>query len=422
MSVLRFDLTGGASGDMILGALLDLGADRAAIESQLLALGAGAIRLDAARECHHGLTGTRLAVAPGGASPQDLPAGHGHSHGHDHPHGHAHAHGPAAHAAGHAHRSHSDIRAMLEASALPAPARDLALRVFRRLAEAEGRIHGVAADTVTFHEVGALDSIADIVGSCLALGQLGATGIEVGPFPLGRGEVRCAHGVYPLPAPAVVDLLRGMPSVEVDETLETVTPTGAALLVEWAASLPAPKGPRRIVAAGYGFGHHELKGRPNVLRVVRMEPESAEPSAPGECVVLETQVDDSTAEWLGVLVQKLMTDGALDVYTTPVQMKKQRPGTLITVLCETDHREAMLDVLFRNCTTFGVREQTVRRTVLDRRWETVATEFGPVRVKVGLWKGESVTRAPEMDDCIARAAEHGVPPRRVYEAAQRAAP
>lgn len=419
MSVLRFDLVGGASGDMILGALLDLGVDRAAIESQLLALGAGAIRLDAARECRHGLTGTRLAVALGGAAPQDVPAGHGHSHGDERSHSHGHVH---AHAHGHAHRSHADIRSMLLRSALPAPARDLALRVFRRLAEAEGRIHGVAADTVTFHEVGALDSIADIVGSCLALAQLDVTGVETGPFPLGRGEVRCAHGVYPLPAPAVVDLLRGAPCAEVDETLETVTPTGAALLVEWTASLPAPKGPRRIVAAGYGFGHHELRGRPNVLRVVRMEPEAAEPSAPGECVVLETQVDDSTGEWLGILVQKLMADGALDVYTTPVQMKKQRPGTLITVLCETVRREAMLDVLFRNCTTFGIREQTVRRTVLDRRWETVATEFGPVRVKVGSWKGEDVTRAPEMDDCIARAAECGVPPRRVYEAAQRVSP
>lgn len=416
MSVLRFDLTGGASGDMILGALLDLGVDRAAIEAQLLGLGAGAIRLDAARDCLHGLTGTRLSVVAGGIPPQDDAPGHRHGH------SHAPLHGHAPRAAGHPHRSHADIRAMLEKSAMPAPARDLALRVFRRLAEAEGRIHGVAADAVTFHEAGALDSIADIVGSCLALVQLGVTGVEVGPFPLGRGEVRCAHGVYPLPAPAVVDLLRGAPSVEVDEMIETVTPTGAALLVEWAASLPAPKGPRRIVAAGYGFGHHELKDRPNVLRVVRMEPEAAEPSAPGECVVLETQVDDSPAEWLGVLAQKLMADGALDVYTTPVQMKKQRPGALITVLCESDSREAMLDILFRNCTTFGVREQTVSRTVLDRRWETVTTEFGQVRIKVGLWKGEVVTRAPEMDDCIARAAERGVPPRRVYEAAQRASP
>ncbi len=430
MSVLRFDLTGGASGDMILGALLDLGADCAAIEAHLHALGAGAIHLDAARACVQGLTGTRLSVAcahgghlvPGPAAVH----GHGHSHSHDHAHDpahdHGHGHGHAGHGTVHSHRSYADIRAILQAGALPATARELAMRVFHRLAESEGRIHGVPADAVTFHEVGALDSIADIVGSCLALAELGVTGVEVGPFPLGHGEIHCAHGVYPLPAPAVVDLLRGMSCVAVDEVRETVTPTGAALLVEWAASLPAPAGPRRMVGAGYGFGHHELRGRPNVLRVVRMDPEPAGQSAPDDCLVLETQIDDSTGEWMGVLVTKLMADGALDVYTTPVQMKKQRPGTLVTVLCTCDRRDTMLDILFRNSTTFGVREQTVRRTVLDRRWETAETGFGPVRIKTGIWKGEAVTRAPEMDDCMARAAEHGVEPRKVYESALRTAP
>ncbi len=404
MSVLRFDLVGGASGDMILGALLDLGADRAVIETQVNALGLGRVRFEVGRDCVHGLTGTRLAVR------EEAEAPHGHAHPHSHDHGHA----------GHAHRTHAQIREAIARSGLPAGPRDAALRVFRRLAEAEGRIHGVPADQVAFHEVGALDSIADIVGSCLALDQLGVTGVEVGPFPLGGGEVRCAHGVYPLPAPAVVLLLRGRPCIGVEETKETVTPTGAALLVEWAESLPAPAGLRRMAGAGYGFGHHELRGRPNVLRAVHMEPDTAGDASPEECLVLETQVDDSTAEWIGVLVQKLLAEGALDVFTTPVQMKKQRPGTLVTVLCAREGRDAMLDVLFRNCTTFGVREQVVRRTVLARRWETVSTEYGEVRVKIGVWKGDDVTRAPEMDDCIARAAEHGVPPRRVYEAAQRA--
>lgn len=401
MSILRFDLIGGASGDMILGALLDLGADGASVEAQVNALGMGRVRLDVVRECRHGLTGARLSVEAV-------------DHGHAHPHAHGHG--------GHAHRTHAEIREAIARSALPAGPREAALRVFRRLAEAEGRIHGVEPDHVAFHEVGALDSIADIVGSCLGLDQLGVTGVEVGPFPLGGGEVRCAHGVYPLPAPAVVLLLRGRPCIGVDETRETVTPTGAALLVEWAESMPAPAGLRRMDAAGYGFGHHEFRGRPNVLRAVRMEPAADAVASPEDCLVIETQVDDSTAEWIGVLVQKLMVEGALDVFTTPVQMKKQRPGTLVTVLCAPERREAMLDVLFRNCTTFGVRERAVRRTVLDRRWETVATEFGPVRVKIGIWRGEDVTRAPEMDDCIARAAERGVPPRRVYEAAQRASP
>lgn len=403
MSHLRFDSVGGASGDMILGALVDLGAAPSTIEHAANALGAGVVRIEAEKVRAHGLGGTRVHVHA------------------DEPHAHEpYAHGVRVHTHARAHRAWREIRAMIEGAALPAPVREGSLRVFARLAAAEGRIHGCPADDVHFHEAGALDSIADIVGACAALHELGVAGIVVGPLPLGSGTVVCAHGTYPLPAPAVADLLRGHPVEQVAETVELVTPTGAALLMEWKSATGLPSG-LTLTGAGCGWGHRTLAGRPNLLRVLRFEPLAVQ-AEPAECLMLETQVDDSTGEWIGVLAGRLMEAGALDVHTTAVQMKKQRPGVKLTVLCRTADREAMLDLVFRGCSTLGVREQTVRRTVLERRFETVRTPYGDVRVKVGLWRGEAVTRAPEMDDCVARAAEHGVSARAVYEAAVRADP
>lgn len=308
---------------------------------------------------------------------------------------------------------------MVQAAGLPASVQQASLAVFQRIAEAEAKIHGTTPDLIHFHEVGALDSIVDVVGGCLALHRLGVEQVVVGPLPLGHGLIQCAHGTYPSPAPATVELLKGAAVCEVDEPFETVTPTGAALLTSWRNAEAVPAG-ARVVEVAYSFGHRRLNGRPNVLRATLLESAAPLAAAPGECLVLECNLDDTTPELVGALTGRLLEAGSLDVYTTPIQMKKQRPGVLLGVLCEPAAREALLDLIFRGCTTFGVREYPVRRTVLARRHETVQTPYGPVRVKIGTWKGEDVTRAPEFEDCAQAAKAHGVSVRAVYEAALRA--
>jgi len=240
--------------------------------------------------------------------------------------------------------------------------------------------------------------------------------VAVAPLPIGCGTGECAHGIYPTPAPATAWLLRDSAVVQTDEPFELVTPTGAALLTTWRSLALVPPG-SRLVQIGYGFGHRTLNGRPNVLRAMLFEPPVE--SEGDSCLVLECHVDDTTPELIGQFTEKALAAGALDVYTTGVQMKKQRPGTLVTILCRLDDREAVLDLLFRETTTFGVRESVSQRTTLKRRMETVETPFGPVRVKVGTWRGDDVTVAPEMDDCIRLASEAGVSTRSVYEAALR---
>ncbi len=406
MKFVRFDSVGGASGDMVLGALVDLGVAPDAIQSALDGFPMEPIRIEARRETRHGLTGTAVRVH----TRRVVRRRHADAHG---PHGHGPRHSDGT------RRHLEEIERLIGRAKLPGPVAERSRAVFRRLAEAEARVHNCPLEEIHFHEVGAADSIADIVGACWALHALGVDAVDVGALPVGGGTVRCAHGEYPLPAPAVVELLRGFPVRRVDEEKEMVTPTGAALLMEWKSVAAAPA-EGRVVRAGLGFGHHELQGRPNALRAVLME--SDEPAGAVEhCLVLECEMDDCSGEWIGALLPRLLEAGALDVFTVGVQMKKHRPGVLLSVLCRPEHREALLDLIFRQSTTFGVREHAVRRTVLARRWEAVPTPYGDIRVKIGEWKGGVVTRAPEMEDCIARATEHGVAPRVVFEAARASA-
>ncbi len=388
MKHLQVDSIGGASGDMLLGALVALGAPLEKIQSELEPLVHEPFEIRRIPcESHH-LHGHRLEVI---LPPQE----------HHHP----------------AHRTFAEIRDMIQNSALAPEVKDLSARVFQCLADAEGLMHGIPAEQVHFHEIGAVDSIVDIVGACLALCWLEIGGVSFGPLPQGRGLIHCDHGLYPNPAPATMEILTGLPVEQTDLPFELVTPTGAALLKTWKTATRAPSGscPLKTVNS---FGHHVLPDRPNLLRATLLE--TAGTPQEDECLVLECQVDDTTPELIGALTGRLLAAGALDVFTTAIQMKKQRPGVLLTVLCPPALKPILVDLIFQESTTFGIRERLTSRTILERRMETVETPYGRIPIKIGRWKGRDITRAPEMEACISAAQAHQVPARTVYEAAQAA--
>ena len=404
MRFIRFDSIGGASGDMLLGALASIGADLAAIERTVRKFLPDGVRIASEPVADRGLHGIRATVQC--KKP----------HAHDHwPDAHGHSHAP--------HRTLQEITAMLQSPALDATTRTLVLAVFQRLAVAEGKIHGRKPTQVHFHEVGATDSIADIVGCCLALRQLEVAGVSVGPLPCGVGSIQCAHGVMPNPAPATLELLAGLEVSQTDEPFELVTPTGAALLGTWCAELQPPPATAQVVRTGFGFGRRELRNRPNVLRATLLEgatrsdrPVGSDGSA---ILVLETNLDDCNPQWIGELIARLLTKGALDAWATPVVMKKGRPGVILGVLAAAEKEEALREEIFRATTTFGIRSHAVTREMLDRRFETAQTPFGAVRMKVGSRKGEEIVRSPEFEDCARLARKHDVTPRLVYTAAVR---
>jgi uncharacterized protein (TIGR00299 family) protein len=429
MRIVRFDSVGGASGDMILGALAAIGADLDRVAADLHALIPENIEISCDSAASHGLHGTRAQVRiPGAAAtPQARPdwpdAAHTpHAHPHTHPHlhaAHSHTHAPQ-HA--HAHRQLREIEAILAAPALPAQTRRLALAVFRRLAEAEAEIHGKTPETVHFHEVGATDAIVDVAGSCLALEQLGVTAVTLGPLPCGTGTITCAHGVMPNPAPATMRLLAGLATVPTDEPFELVTPTGAAILATWAELLGNCTIPARVVRTGFGFGQRALRGRPNALRATLLETTETDPpsvagaSADALCVI-ETNLDDCNPQWIGDLISRLLEAGARDAWATPVTMKKSRPGFVLSVLAAPAEVPELQRLIFMGTTTFGLRSHAVTRTTLERRFETVRTPWGEVSVKIGSSAGRDIVRTPEFEDCARLARAAGLMPRQVHEAA-----
>jgi uncharacterized protein (TIGR00299 family) protein len=390
--ILWFDSVGGASGDMILACLMDLGVPADTLNAALRDWGPFHLSVEAHPHQDHGLHGTRAHVE-------------------------TRAHSHATHAAHPAHRGLAEIAALIDGSSLAPEVKRQSVAVFRRLAEAEARVHATAPEAIHFHEVGALDAIADIVGACVALSALGVDGVGFSPLPCGHGTIHCAHGVLPNPAPATVELLKGRPVTLVDEPFELVTPTGAALLTAW-ESLKTRPANMAIARAGHGFGQRRLNGRPNLLRALLLAPVAPAADSGNACLVLETNIDDTTPELIGALVQKLLAAGAWDAFTTAIQMKKQRPGVMLTVLCAPEQRETMVDLIFDGSTTFGIREHLTHRTVLAREVVTVQTPFGAVRVKTGIWRERLVTAAPEYEDCSKAADAAGVPVRTVYEAAQ----
>lgn len=388
MNLLRFDSVGGASGDMLLAALIDLGIDRSELLAGLRTLGVEDFDIEARTLTPGGPEGKQVTVKIADAE--------------------------------HPHRGLSDIREIIDSSKLASPVKEMSIRVFERLAAAEAAVHGTSPEEVHFHEVGAMDAIVDITGCCLAISLLKIDAVAVGPLPLGTGSAQCAHGVMPLPAPATVELLKGHRVTGTDEPYELVTPTGAALLTTWSRMLP-PSGLESgciMKRTGTGIGHRTLNNRPNILRAILLGTAGSD-DATGYCSVIECNIDDTNPELLGSLAGSLMDSGAIDVYTTPVQMKKQRPGTLLTVLSRPEDRERFMQMIFEETTTFGTREHLVRRTMLARRHETVDTPYGQVRIKVGSRNGIDITRSPEHSDCVQCAARHNVPVRTVYEAAVR---
>jgi len=390
---LRFDSIGGASGDLILSSLCALGVNHVELQRKLALLLPEKFKLQVKSISDSGFAGKRLTVT----------ISHSHHHGHHH------------------HRRLGDILSLIRKSRLSPWVKDLSAKTFHRLADAEAKVHGTTPDKIHFHEVGAVDSIVDIIGSCAALEMLGVGSVVVGPLPLGYGTVKCAHGILPLPAPAVVELLKNQPVVQIDEPFETVTPTGAALLITWKNILPAGSSqPQAILKTGLGYGHHKYNNRSNTLRATLLQPVEPGNANHDECLVLECNLDDTIPELIGSLTQKLMKNGALDVFTIPIQMKKQRPGTLLTVLCKPSDSNHIIETIFIETTTFGIREHLTQRTMLQRRHIEVKTPYGRVRIKVGTWKDRDITFSPEHSDCVKCAEKHGVAVKMVYESACRA--
>jgi uncharacterized protein (TIGR00299 family) protein len=439
-TVAFLDVSAGASGDMCLGALVDAGLPVSALQDVVTALGLDGVRVSARKVEKRGFAATKVDVVlpggvregPGGAL--HVAHGHGHEHaaGHDHgpahDHGHAHphdrhpaVHGPAhAHGPGeaHEHRRLADVLAILRGGrGLPAEGMADAVRAFTLLAEAEGRVHGVAPDDVLFHEVGALDAIVDVVGTCVGLRRLGVLELRTSPLPWPTsGTVRGAHGDMPLPAPAVAHLLVGHPTYPSGETFEQVTPTGAALVKALSRGTDPPAGfvPR---AVGLGAGEHPGGRLPNVVRLVLGEVAGEAPVS--DAVLLETNLDDATGQEVGHAIEAALAAGALDAWAVPATMKKGRPGVVLSVLAAPADATALEALLFRETPTLGVRRRAVSRSVLPRRSVQVPTPFGPVHVKVrATGKGDEAT--PEYEDCRAAAARHGVALSAVQAAARAA--
>lgn len=374
--VLYLEPVGGIAGDMFLAAAVDLGVSPEAIEKGLSGLNVPGWKLATSRAKRHEITGTHLDVVLDAGVPQG-------------------------------HRALADIRALIQkADTLPPRARERALKVFQVIGEAEAKIHEVSIDEVHFHEVGAVDSIVDICGAALVLELLGDPEIFAAAPPLGSGYVRSAHGNIPVPAPATLEILRDVP-VRFEGVGELTTPTGAAILKALCRIEP----PRELVVekVGYGVGTKDFKDRPNVLRASLGRPVHGE----GGTFVIEANLDDCTPQLLGGLLEQLLEQGALDAWVLPATMKKSRPGHLVQVTVTGEKKDAVMELLLAESTTLGVRFHRVERRALDRSFVTVETQYGPVRVKLGLRDGQVLNAHPEYEDCRALAREKGVPVKRV---------
>ena len=382
MKIAYFDCFAGISGDMTLGALIGAGADADRLRKGLAGLGVDGYRIEVGKKITGPIEATDVRVI--------LDDRHRHH-----------------------HRRLHDILEMIRGAELSEPVKQTAERIFLRLAEAEAKVHGSSPEEVHFHEVGAVDAIVDIVGTALCLEMLGRPKVVASPMPTFHGYAKGAHGTFPLPAPATAEILRGVPWRKLDIEGELVTPTGAAIIREIAAGF-GPLPAMTVESIGYGAGKNDF-GIPNALRVM-IGREAADIESQG-VMVIETNIDDLNPQFYETAMERLFAAGALDVFLTPIQMKKNRPGTLLSVICDPDRVETMADIVLADTSTFGVRISRWERLCLDRRWEEVETEFGMIRIKIGERNGRPITASPEYEDCKRLAAEHRVPLRSVHETA-----
>src|SRR5579871_4511904 len=438
-----FECFSGISGDMFLGALVDAGVSPELLAKTVEALNLGA-RLEISRVVRSGISATKVDVWVDGE--KDMPreefwakqeSGHssdhvhnGHSHGpedHDpehHHHGHEHhehSHQLAEHEHSHSHRGLSEIRSIISKAAISESAKQTAIAIFEALGAAEAKIHNVPVEKIHFHEVGAVDAIVDVV--CAAVGReaLGVDEIVCSPLNVGGGSVPCAHGTFPVPAPATLESLKDAPVYSSGLQAELVTPTGAAIVKTLAARFAAfPE--MKIEKAGYGAGSRDFSGHPNVVRLTVGVASSDIAARPAhEAIsVLEANVDDLNPQVFGYVMDRLLEEGARDAFAVPVQMKKNRPGMLLTVLCRPEDAERLTQFVFAETTTLGVRRREESRETLARHWESVTTPWGAVRIKIASMNGAVTNYAPEYEDCKKLAAEHRVPLKLVMQEAARA--
>ncbi len=381
MKIAYFDCFSGISGDMVLGALVDAGCDLARLEAELRRLAVGGWKISAQKVKRGALTATHVKVETS-----------------EH----------------HAHRSLETILGLIGKSELAPRIAERASRIFRRLGEAEARVHNVPVEKVHFHEVGAVDAIVDIVGACIGFELLGSEEFACSALNVGGGRVETAHGSLPVPAPATAELLRGAPSYSTGISRELVTPTGAAI----ASALCTEFGPlpaMTVAAIGYGAGTAELAEQPNVLRLFLGERVAPEAGARWDesIAVIEANLDDMNPQIYGYFVERALAAGALEVFATPVQMKKNRPGQLLTVLCQPAAVDRLTELIFRETTTIGVRTYPARRRTLERECVPVETPLGVIRMKVARLNGHILNAAPEYDDCQRIAVEKNVPLKQV---------
>jgi pyridinium-3,5-bisthiocarboxylic acid mononucleotide nickel chelatase len=430
MRIAYLDCFSGISGDMFLGALVDAGVSPEIFVRAVEALDVGA-KLQISRVNRSGITATKVDVIVNGE--RDLPRAsrtgvsdapeHKHEDAHHHEHSHNHAHGHHQDSV-HQNSSHQhgrglvEIREIIGKAAISESAKKNALDIFEKLGAAEAKIHNVPIEKIHFHEVGAVDALVDITCAAVGAEALGVDELICSPLNVGGGTVNCAHGTFPVPAPATVELLTGAPVFSSGLQAELVTPTGAAVVRTLAtrfASFPEMK----IGKVGYGAGTRDFPGHANVLRVTVGEAASklAANTSQETVSVLEANLDDLNPQVFGYVMDRLFEAGALDVFGTPVQMKKNRPGTLLSVLAKPDDTDKLTQIIFAETTTLGVRRRQENRHVLARKWQTVSTQFGDVRIKIATLNGTVSSYTPEYEDCRRIAVEHRVPLKLVMQEA-----
>ena len=421
MRIAYLDCFSGISGDMFLAALIDAGVAPEIFERAVAAVGVGA-KLEISRVNRSGITATKVDVIADGKkdAPRSskaaatreyshLPSDAHTHHDHEHPlpdHEHQHSRGLV------------EIRAIIRKASLSDSVKKTAIAIFEKLGAAESKIHNIPIDQVHFHEVGAVDALVDITCAAAGANALKVDEIVCSPLNVGGGTVTCAHGTFPVPAPATVELLAGVPVYSSGLQAELVTPTGAAIVRTLATRFAAfPE--MKIKSAGYGAGTRDFPGHANVLRITIGEAASklAANTSQETIAVLEANLDDLNPQVFGYVMDRLLEAGALDVFGTPVHMKKNRPGTLLTVLAKPDDADKLAQIIFAETTTLGVRRREEKRQVLARKWQTVPTRFGDVRIKIASLNGTITSYAPEYEDCRRIAAEHRVPLKLVMQEA-----